>query len=292
MTITVTRILQDAYKALGELNHSKATSGSTTTIVDSALANAYPDGNWNKGTVFVVRDAGGASAAPEGEFARVTTFAGDTATWTLADTLTAAVAANDWYAWAGGAYPVLTMVELLNQVLREMGELPLVGTTLTTVAGQTEYTLPANYNDQTPLRVDIATVSDADDNQWLELRGWEFVPAATGGTGKLILDEQPAVGWSLRVWYRDIHPAVFDFDDTLHETLNTKVVTAKLVQAALGWKKKRRPGDVELIRDLNTASEIAANAEVQYPRWEPTRRDKLFLGGGRRRWDDDYISPP
>lgn len=292
MAFTLTKLVQAALLELGELQHSLATNGTTTTIVDTVLVNTYEDGAWNGGTVFVVRDGAGAGAAPEGQWARVTSFAADTGTFTLADTLTAAVASTDLYAYAGANYPLWTMVEQANKVLREMGELPLVDTSLTTVAGQTEYAAAVAWKDRPPSRIDLQMYDDADDNRWETLHDWYYVPAAAGSTGLIVFREPPPADRSLRVWYRDHHPALYTYSDTINETLDPENLTARLVEAALMWMKKRRPGDVEIVRDLNAASARATDLEVQNPRWKARRRSKLLIVRGAAAWDDDYIPAP
>src|SRR3989304_4405440 len=66
-----------------------ATTGSTTTIVDTA-SRTEPDDFWNGGVAWLLYDANGAAAAPEAEYKTITDFVNSTATVT-AGTFTGAV---------------------------------------------------------------------------------------------------------------------------------------------------------------------------------------------------------
>jgi hypothetical protein len=71
-----------AWRALGKITDLEATGGSTTTIV-STYSPFTADDNLNNGTAIVVRDAGGAGAAPEGQFSVITDYVASTKTWTI-----------------------------------------------------------------------------------------------------------------------------------------------------------------------------------------------------------------
>ena len=73
-----------------------ADSGGTTTIVDADLSR-YANDYFNGAQAYIVTDAGGASAAPEGETSWVSDFVSSTGTLTIAPALTAAVGAGDTY---------------------------------------------------------------------------------------------------------------------------------------------------------------------------------------------------
>src|SRR3972149_4978025 len=70
-----------------------ATSGSTTTIVDtgSLKSSQYNSSEWVGGWARISKDAGGAAAAPEAEKSPITTYAPSTGTITVDPALTAAV---------------------------------------------------------------------------------------------------------------------------------------------------------------------------------------------------------
>src|SRR5688500_61890 len=93
----LTHLLQKAYRRLKVARTSTATGGSTTTIVDTKLADYLGDSNeddvLNGGSVIIVKDT--AVAAPEGEFSRISDY--DDAGTITTSTLTAAVASGDTY---------------------------------------------------------------------------------------------------------------------------------------------------------------------------------------------------
>ena len=64
--------------------------------------------------------AGGARAAPEGEFGRVSAYVDETGTLTV-DTLTAAVGAGDLYGLVSEYFPLQQMIVLANLALSEPG---------------------------------------------------------------------------------------------------------------------------------------------------------------------------
>ena len=93
---TLSNILRDSLVKLGQLQVFTATGGTTTTIVDSDLGGT--DSDFVRGTMVVIRDAGGASAAPENEFAEITAYTSSTGTLTgAASSFTVAPASGDTY---------------------------------------------------------------------------------------------------------------------------------------------------------------------------------------------------
>ena len=168
MAFTLSNMLQGVYKALGQLRVSTATGGSTTTIVDTKRVGTANDDDFRNGVAFVVRDAGGASAAPEGEFNRISAYVDSTGTFTVDTAYTAAPASGDTYAWANQQYPIYEMIQAMNDGLRLLGDVPLVDTTtLDTAAAQTEYAAAVAWKRRRPYRIDIqGRTGDADDNQW------------------------------------------------------------------------------------------------------------------------------
>lgn len=156
-TTTVKTILRDIARDLWRDKRPldvTATGGSTTTVAvsgqaySSASANAY-DGVY----IYVATDAGGASAAPEGEISRVTQggFTGSSGTWTVSPAFTAAVASGDTVYFLYGldrtsivnavnrvgaelympAYTVLSMVTDGNMETTGVGNWAAVGTPTT-----------------------------------------------------------------------------------------------------------------------------------------------------------------
>ena len=151
---------------LGVLRTSVATGGSTTTIVDTARTE--DDDTWNGGTAWIITDAGGASAAPEGEWGVVSDFVNSTHTLTIAE-VTAAVASGDTYGLASARYPLDVLKTAINNELIKHEVIRYDKTSLDVASGQSEYDLPAGIYGHNLMGVYEATNADSDDNRWTPL---------------------------------------------------------------------------------------------------------------------------
>ena len=95
--LTRNALLKDVGVASGLMEYGIATSGSTSTIVDTTRyqSTQYSDKDWEGGWARISKDAGGAAAAPEAEIRPITTYAPTTGTFTVNPVFSAAVAAGD-----------------------------------------------------------------------------------------------------------------------------------------------------------------------------------------------------
>ena len=281
MSYKLWNLIRDAYQELGQLQVAKATGGSTSTIVDTKLVHTGKDDDWKDGAVIVLEDAAGASAAPEGEFSRVSAYVDSTGTLTI-DPLSVAVSSGDVYGLVSAYFPLKQMVELANLALKSLGDLALVDTsTLDTCLNQTEYAAAVAWKRRRPIRVDIQTkTGDADDHRWHTLYDWEFVPSAAGTTGLIVFKQQPTASRDLRIWYEDAHPRVSDYDDVIHASIHPALAVAALVEKALVWQHTRLEGgnDFLLLR-LNDAKHELERVKAMYPIWKPQTRARMLLAG-------------
>ena len=281
MSYKLWNLIRDAYQELGQLQVAKATGGSTSTVVDTKLVNTGKDDDWKDGSVIVLEDADGASAAPEGEFARVSAYVDSTGTLTI-DTLSEAVSPGDVYGLVSAYFPLQQMVELANLALKSLGDLVMVDTsTLDTAINQTEYAASVAWKRRRPIRVDIQTqTGDADDNRWHTLYDWEFVPSAAGTTGLIVFKQQPTASRDLRIWYEDTHPRVSVYDDVIQETIHPSLAIAALVEKALVWQSTRLEGGNDfLLQRLNDARNELKRAKLMFPIWKPQRIAGLRFAG-------------
>ncbi|MDH5508618.1 MAG: hypothetical protein OEZ02_15455 [Anaerolineae bacterium] len=279
MAYLLGNLLQDIYSELGQLAVSTATGGSTTTVVDSKLGGVNLDDDYNDGTVFIVSSADG--LAPQGEFARISDYAGSSGTFTV-EALSAAVENGDSYAYAPEFYPLRTVIELANAGLRSLGDIALVdSTTLETAAGTTEYAASVAWKRRRPLMIDYQGRSGASgDNQWVRVYDWELVPAAPGTSGLLVFGEEMPAGRDIRIWYVDSHPRVSAFDDVISETIVPDLAVSAGVERALRWQNSRQGGgDAFLLQRWNDAKVELARAQVRFPIWTPRRVSKLMKLG-------------
>ncbi|UOF79214.1 hypothetical protein [Caudoviricetes sp.] len=297
MSLTLGQLLPKVYLEIGELTLSGlANSGSTSTLIDVNLINQYKDTAWKEGTLFILRDAGGAGAAPEGEFAGIASFAVDTGAFGTYGTFGSAVGASDLYAVSSPAYPIRIAVQLVNLALIDLGDVPLVDTTtLETAANQTEYAAAVSWKRKPPYRVDIqGRLGDADDNQWAEILDWEYIPAAGGSTGLVVFKSHLPVGHDIRIWYRDQHPTVRLYTDYINEIFDPELVVVTVAEKMLSWKNGQLRGqDAYLLQKLNLMTARKQNLMTERRPWRPRKRPHLLITrGGYDTSQHPFTIPP
>lgn len=238
----LTHVLQQLYRRLGG-KVTLATGGSTTTAIDTKLADELADSNeddiYNGGTLMVVEDAGGLFAAPEGEFSRITDYVAGTTTLTVSPALTVAPAVGDRILIVPPDFPLYDMIEVVNDALKYLSRLPRYDVSITTTSNQTEYTLPLALKGATLLDVEVQGITtDANDNRWMSVPNWREAFAAAGSTGTFRL-LQYASGYIVRIAYLAEHPRVDAFDDYIDEFLDRNLVHACVFAHVLQWKNDR-----------------------------------------------------
>lgn len=284
MAFTLFDLLLGAYKDLGQVTVSVATGGSTTTIVDDQVTRTVEGvskNDYRGGAVFVIRDSAGAGAAPEGQFSRCTAFAASTGTFTI-DSLTSGVDAGDTYGYCSGYYPLKTTIELTTGALQELGDVECVDTTtLDTDGSDTEYSAPVAMKRKI-FRVDIQTITtNSDDNQWLQVHGWEYVPAAGGSAGKIIFSSYPWDSRDIRVWYMGPHPALTTYSSVINERIDPQLAITSLVVKALEWQNSRMQGsDAFLLQKWNDAKQKLQMLKMERAMPRRNKPSKLFIIGG------------
>lgn len=237
--LQLTHVLQQLYRRLGG-KVVLATGGSTTTAVDTKLADELADGNeddiYNGGTIVVIEDAGGASASPEGQFSRITDYVASTTTITFSPAMTAAIASGDRIMIAPQEFPLYDMSEVVNDALKNLGDIPVVDTSLTTSDNKTEYSLPLAIKGQQILNVEMQGITtDSDNNQYMGVSNWRTVDALPGSTGTLVLPQLPS-GYTIRITYLGKHPRVDAYDDYISEYYHPELVHAAVFVHALQWR--------------------------------------------------------
>lgn len=275
MAYLLTNLLQDVYRRLGQTNTTILTGGSTSTAIDTKLADEYQDDDLKGGALFVIYDSAGAGAAPEGEFTPITAYDEGTTTMTLSPALTAALASGDRIMFTRSVWPVYEMLELVNTALTMIGDIPTIDTSLTTASDQTEYALPVGLKRKI-IKVEVQTDTDSNDNQWKEVQ-FSVVPAAPGSTGLLIIPQQDA-GYTIKIWYEDKHPRVQDYDDPIAEIIDPELAIAACVYQAMQWYVDRTAStDEHWVGRFNQARQDFDNAKREYPIWKPRRKSKILV---------------
>src|SRR3990167_3649802 len=184
MAKTLFDITYELSNELKQTTRGTATGGSTTTILDSverAVATEVDD-LWNGGTAWILYDAGGAGAAPQGEYGYISDFANTGGVITLRTALTTALASGDEYAIANLRYPLQVLIQNINAALGIIEKVDK--TTVVIAADQTEYSLPSDV--LSLKEVWIQANDDANDNDWQKLYDWDTEKSATGTAHKQI----------------------------------------------------------------------------------------------------------
>jgi hypothetical protein len=229
------------YRDLGKIATNDefiVTGGSSATIIEDTKIGAREtphDPNYGlEYTAFVVTDAAGSSAAPESEYQRVSAYDETNYQWTVDTAFSAALSAGDTVALANNDIPLRTMIGQANRMLKDVGRIDLVDTTLTTANNQREYALPvtAKYSLK---RVEVqGYTGDANDNQYYTVYERNITPSAPGSTGLLTLP-QFASGYTIKLWYEGIHPTLTVYNSTISETIDEDMAIKGLTYYALKW---------------------------------------------------------
>lgn len=279
MAKTLFDITYQLARALGVAHEGKATGGSTTTIADTS-DRTEADDYWNGGTAWVLYDAGGLGAAPQGEYSVIQDFANSGGVITTRDTLTAAVAVGDRYAIAGVRYPLHLLIQKINETF---GVIEKTDTsTVTTANEQTEYSLPTDVLDLKRVYVQ-ANLDDSDDNLWEPIYDWETQKSATGTANKLVFKRQPASGYSVKLVYTTYHQVLRVAADKLDDSIHINKVVWNAAVGCLLWRKaKVGESDTSVNELLNYYQNLAAQANAEFAMRLPRRHAKtIHLNFGR-----------
>lgn len=239
MPYTFSQLAQAAWAELGKiqpLHQFVATGGGSSSIINTKIGerDTQPDDGYVlDGTAIVVRDAAGAGAAPEGEMQRISAYSGANFTFTVDTAFSAAVAAGDLIAIADPDFPLYEMLRSANIALQELGPFEQKNISLTTVAGQTEYTLPALMRERDILQVDYQGSLVAGDYQWTNIPDYKFIPGLNGAPGLLIIPYRIPSGRLLQIVYTGDHPLLTAHSSPVYAYPTLAV--AATVAHALQW---------------------------------------------------------
>lgn len=225
MAYTLSDILQQIYRDFGQTEEFQATGGSATTCVNSFwgdLENPPEETRFKGSYLFVVRDAGGAGASPEGRWARISAY--NTETWTLThESVTDAIVSGDWCMFASTkTFPLFDSISQINRGLKELGYLPTPDTSLTSASNQTEYTIPSSLQGRKMYEVWVqGQTTDSNDNQWTPINGWKQL------SDTLIYIPQLDSGYTIKLGGWSLHAPLTSYNSTLNVNIPlTLAVTA------------------------------------------------------------------
>jgi hypothetical protein len=282
MPLTLSKVMQRAWRETGFSIDIIATGGSTTTIVDTN-SQYTSDDSLVGGTAVIVRDSAGASAAPEGEFQRISDYVASTTTFTVATAFSSAAAAGDSVLLATPRIRSPQMIQAVNDGLANLGTISLVDVSLTSADAQTEYALPVGLKIKRLLDVQYQTnTGDANDNQYVSIIGQaKYLPAAPGSTGLLILPQLSA-SRTIKILYEGVHPTLNTFSDKVSETIQEELAVAAAIDKALTWYVSKR-GDSALgtftIQRWNDAKQTLKMQIAEKPVYRAKSKAKFFVSG-------------
>jgi hypothetical protein len=260
----LTHLLQSVLGKLGQTRSLVATGGSTTTIIDTTISADQQEDSFLGQYAFVAYDAGGAGAAPEGEFKRVSAYAADTFTLTTA-AFTVGVAAGDRITMAKNTmFPLYDVIRICNDALRELGRYPREDTSLTTAANQTEYTLPIAVKGREILGVWLqGRTGDSNSNERTPVY-FERIPTAPGSPDTLLIPQQ-IDGRTLYVRFLAEHPALVNYDDPVSEYVPRELAVSLCAFRVAEWKPNANKEILPMLQQ-NYLAALAANPREQFVR--------------------------
>lgn len=284
----LTHLLQDAWMRMGQLRRWNVTGGSQTTVINTDWAGVeeqtYEDDDpaLIYGTVVVIKSTDG--LAPEGEMAMITDYDSSSQTITM-DSLSAAVGVGDRVGTASPLLPLEDMIELANLALMRLGEIDLVDTSLSVVANQTEYSLPANINH--PVAVHVQGFDASGNNLWRPVQGWFILPATTDSQWTLIVPDHLSANMNLMIEYRAPHPTLTAYDSTILGTIKPELAVCALVAEAYQWYNNQVGGSSQyFLQRENKALQDLEAAKVLYPIRRRVEQVQGFVHWGR---SGDYV---
>ena len=273
MTTTLSNITYAVASALGIVVEGTATGGSTTSIVDS-INLTQADNYWRYGTAWILYDAGGLHASPEGKFAAISASTNSATSVTIA-TVTDAVAAGDRYAVGRKRYPLGKLTEKVNEALRSLGAIEMTDTTtLDTASNTVEYTLPVGANH------DLRQVwlNGASGETDIQLEGWSIEKSATGSGNLLALPLTLDAGSDIKLVYTGPHAELQVYSDKLDDSINPQLVVCKAAIGCLLWRRQRiGDDDGELTQQLNHFQDELINMIAKDPVRLPTKTGKKLI---------------
>ncbi len=300
MPFLATNLVQNILSELGQVDANfglfEATGGSATTFINSNFNNFEnpPEQDVFKNYLaIVVRDAGGAGASPEGKWAICSAYADATWTGTIA-TVTDAIASGDMIMLAKqDKFPLAQILFAINRALEELGDLPMnADTSLTTVANQTEYSIPVAVKRGLKQVWIQGVLGQASNNQWFEVHDRRNEHTAGGTASILYLPEVPAER-TIRLIYNGAHPVVSAYSSVINEYVHPRVAVCASIVKLLQWYNRRDENQDSqsyfLWLEQEYTSKHLPMALMENPIMKPRRTPKYATFQGP---DESFFPPP
>lgn len=214
------------------VNTGVATGGTTTTLIDT-VNRVEEDETFNGQTLFML-DGNNANTTHQ-----IINFDNATSTITFSPAVTNAIADGDRYMVCRVVREDL--VQAVNAALTEIGNVTKIDESLTVVADQTEYTLPAGiYN---LVRVEVAASESADyaykrNYRWREINGKLHIPREFVETE----------GMKLRLYYNALHDNVDADADAIDAGIPLPLLTS-VAAYNFQWQQYANKGNFDQKED-------------------------------------------
>lgn len=272
----VWKLLRDTFLDTGIMRMGTETAGSSTTLFTDTSLSLTVDGLIG-GTLYVLSDAGGAGAAPEGEFKVITD---NSATTITTAAFSAANGIGDVFGYISKEFSTETLIPFVNMALNKCGDIGILDTSITTADNQTEYTLPTAVKEGRIRAVYLQTYdNDADDNRWFPITNWR-IKTATAGNTALLITEQFASGYTLLIEYAGRHPVVTGASSEIHETIHPELAKAALKLVLANYRAEGAISSQDgFNQQFNKAQDEFDRAMRRYKIWLPDKRPRRLRIG-------------
>lgn len=284
------KLLEECYVACGlQVLRRAATGGSTTTVIDTGLANKYGENKFSQGIqgghiLFIAQTTD--RAAPEGQYGEVSAYATPTSTPTFTvPTMSAAAGSGDIYAVMKPTIQLYEMINRVNEGLRRLPKREKTDTSLTGTIDTLSYSLPLPINRYNIQKIEIGNNTDG----WQDAPGFTIVPATGSTTDKLLFTKQPpydtttAANQTFKITYRDVHPVLSTYSDYVEKNIPDELALAVCVESALEYLMNKKPSffqDKNKLAVYQNAMKRAADArEMHMVRTVPARRQNSLNFG-------------
>ena len=274
------QLLEEVYFKCGfRVLRRVATGGTTTTVVDSGLANKFGENKFAQGNngghiLFISQTTD--RAAPESQYGEVSAYTLPTTTPTFTvPTMSAAAGAGDIYSVMKPNIPLYEMIAVCNDGLRNLPPLELVDTSLTSSDDTLVYSLPFAVGAYEIQELHIGNDTDG----WQDMRGNYTVPSSGSTANKLIFYNSPPAD-TIRIRYLAKHPTLSVYSDYVEKSVPDNVAIAVCCEAALESIMRKRPSwfnDKTRMAMWGEVKQAAADARMMNPiRTRPASRQRTF----------------
>lgn len=229
MTQTLFSARLDLARIITNVVEGAATSGSTTTLVDTNFpyrmdrANAPIDDFYNRGTLFL-KTSTQAGISPACII--VTDWARSSQTITFA-ALAKTITAGDTYALIDNTYPLYVLTQAINMAIGEIGGVDATNTSLSTIDETISYSLPTGVSNV--VKVEVANETSTP-YTWTVHNNWRII----GST--LEFDSAPVGGYVIRLTYRSVPTELTTDAGTISDQINPDWLKYTAATYALNWR--------------------------------------------------------